>query len=57
MPLRSSLAEGLLQLYCMTAGRVDSRVLIVRPSLGCSLTPITPPGNDEGDQLKQAITC
>ncbi len=25
------------------------------PRWGCSLAPITPPGNDEGDQLKQAI--
>jgi hypothetical protein len=25
------------------------------PRWGCSLAPITPPGKDEGDQLKQAI--
>jgi len=25
------------------------------PRRGCSVAPITPPGNDEGDQLEQAI--
>ncbi len=35
--------------------RAGRRFLIVRPSWGCSLAPITLPGNGEGDLLKRAI--